>query len=155
MKIHISQPCNEDWNAMTPKEKGRFCDSCAKVVVDFSQMTDNEIVAYFQVNNAKKTCGHFKKEQLLQKEKIVIDLATMPKNMSFRNIFIACCMAVFSSLFFISCNTNSNHTNATGGEPIVVDSTLINDNDGGIAAGEPVVIEEMQGEICIVDSTKK
>ena len=61
--FHIPQPCHEDWDKMTPGAKGRFCESCSKNVVDFSLMTDNEVLNYFK-NNTGKVCGRFANDQL-------------------------------------------------------------------------------------------
>jgi len=63
LQIHIPTPCHENWDAMTPEAKGRFCGSCAKVVVDFSVMTDNEVLNYLKKNSGS-TCGHFTSDQL-------------------------------------------------------------------------------------------
>jgi hypothetical protein len=65
-KITIPEPCNKGWKNMVPKENGRFCDSCDKVVVDFTSMTDAEIVKLIEEKEKKqiKTCGHFKKTQI-------------------------------------------------------------------------------------------
>lgn len=46
-RIEIPKPCHEDWDAMTPNENGRFCGSCAKTVVDFTNMQTAEIQRYF------------------------------------------------------------------------------------------------------------
>jgi hypothetical protein len=48
---------------MTPENKGRFCASCAKSVVDFSLMTDNEVLAHLSKNTGN-LCGRFDAEQL-------------------------------------------------------------------------------------------
>lgn len=63
-KITIPAPCHEDWNSMTQKEKGRFCGSCKKTVMDFTQLSSSEIQNYLSENQHQKTCGHFKREQL-------------------------------------------------------------------------------------------
>jgi hypothetical protein len=63
LQIHIPTPCHENWDVMTPEAKGRFCGSCAKVVVDFSVMTDNEVLNYLKKNSGN-TCGHFTTDQL-------------------------------------------------------------------------------------------
>lgn len=63
MKITISNPCTEDWQTMTATEKGRFCAVCQKCVVDFTTMTDAEIVRYLKGQEGK-TCGRFTKGQL-------------------------------------------------------------------------------------------
>lgn len=63
LRITISQPCHEDWNAMTPAQQGRHCASCNKVVMDFTAMSDAQIIVYFQ--SAKgNTCGRFYNNQL-------------------------------------------------------------------------------------------
>jgi len=61
-KVSLSFQCNEDWNKMTQMEKGRHCDSCNKIVVDFSPLTDSQIVNYLLQN--KNTCGKFNPTQL-------------------------------------------------------------------------------------------
>lgn len=67
--ISIPKPCYEDWNKMSPNNKGRFCVSCSKTVVDFTQMNREEIHTYFKQNSEKKTCGHFYASQLEDSKK--------------------------------------------------------------------------------------
>lgn len=57
MKVHIQDPCKENWNEMTPQEQGRHCAKCDKVVVDFTKMNDYEILSH--VNGNSNTCGRF------------------------------------------------------------------------------------------------
>src|SRR6218665_126524 len=64
IKVTINEPCHEDWGKMTPNEKGRFCDSCAKPVIDFSTSTDIEIIQFLEEHKGQKTCGRFKATQL-------------------------------------------------------------------------------------------
>jgi hypothetical protein len=61
--IQVPEPCHEDWSKMTKAEKGRYCDSCCKEVVDFSIMTDREILNYLSKPRGK-TCGNFLPDQL-------------------------------------------------------------------------------------------
>jgi len=63
-KITIPKPCHEDWNTMTQEEKGRFCGSCKKTVIDFTKLSNSEVQDYLSENKHQKICGHFKKEQL-------------------------------------------------------------------------------------------
>jgi len=63
-KISIPKPCHEDWKLMTPEDKGRFCGACSKLVIDFSVMTEGEIIYFFQNHQNEKVCGHIKKTQL-------------------------------------------------------------------------------------------
>lgn len=41
--ISIPDPCNENWDEMTPVEKGRYCDSCEKVVHDVTNFSDDRL----------------------------------------------------------------------------------------------------------------
>jgi hypothetical protein len=49
---------------MTPDDKGRFCKSCRKQVVDFSSMSDEQLIALFRKPASGGTCGRFKPDQL-------------------------------------------------------------------------------------------
>jgi len=61
--VSIPQPCHENWDAMTPQDKGCFCASCAKTVIDFSQMSDAQVLNY--LSQAKgRVCGRFAQDQI-------------------------------------------------------------------------------------------
>lgn len=62
-KIIIKTPCSENWETMIPNEEGNHCLSCRKTVVDFTSMTDSQIIHYFQ-NYKGKTCGRFLETQV-------------------------------------------------------------------------------------------
>ncbi len=69
LQISIAEPCHENWDKMTPVNRGRFCDSCQKQVVDFSNMSDREIAAFFKKPTQSLTkggsiCGRFMSDQL-------------------------------------------------------------------------------------------
>ncbi|WP_431243925.1 hypothetical protein ACQ9BO_05510 [Flavobacterium sp. P21] len=70
-KITIPEPCHENWDAMTPKDNGRFCMSCSKTVIDFASMLPEEIQHFFIQNQNKKICGRFRNEQL---ETIIVQI---------------------------------------------------------------------------------
>ncbi len=63
--LRIKKPCTENWEAMTPVEKGRFCDSCQKTVVDFSSMSESDIIQFFQnyAGDKKQICGRLQAGQ--------------------------------------------------------------------------------------------
>ncbi len=48
---------------MQPEEKGRFCSSCSKTVVDFNLMSDGEVLSWL-ADAGGKTCGRFAADQL-------------------------------------------------------------------------------------------
>jgi hypothetical protein len=63
-KITIPKPCHEDWDKMSPNEKGKHCCVCEKTVVDFTAMQPQEIKSFFEAKKGEKVCGHFKTEQV-------------------------------------------------------------------------------------------
>ena len=60
--ITIPQPCQQPWQNMTTAGNGRYCDHCCKTVIDFSVMSNHEIVTHLQANS--NVCGRFEKQQL-------------------------------------------------------------------------------------------
>ena len=63
-QLQIPQPCHEDWNKMTPGDKGRFCDSCQKTVRDFTGMSDAQLITFFKKPSTGSVCGRFFNDQL-------------------------------------------------------------------------------------------
>jgi len=63
MNLTIPKPCHESWDEMTPAEQGRFCGACQKTVIDFSNMSDRELAAFFK-KPAGPVCGRFQQDQL-------------------------------------------------------------------------------------------
>ncbi|WP_395062316.1 carboxypeptidase-like regulatory domain-containing protein [Flavobacterium sp.] len=61
--IKIDKPCSEDFKTFKKTDNGGFCNSCKKTVVDFTKMSDQEILTYFS-NEKSKTCGLFLESQL-------------------------------------------------------------------------------------------
>lgn len=61
--LSISNPCHERWDQMTQVEKGKFCASCQKTVVDFTGMNDRQLAEFFKKAN-DSTCGLFYQDQL-------------------------------------------------------------------------------------------
>jgi CarboxypepD_reg-like domain/Secretion system C-terminal sorting domain len=49
---------------MTPADKGKFCGSCQKQVIDFSHMNDREIAQFFKKPSTGSVCGRFMNDQL-------------------------------------------------------------------------------------------
>ena len=61
--LGIDKPCSEKFENFKATQAGGFCGSCQKEVIDFTQMTDKEVMLYFH-NNQKKSCGRFNESQL-------------------------------------------------------------------------------------------
>ena len=63
-KLNIPEPCHEDWQKMSPTQKGKFCASCQKEVIDFTKLSATEIAR--KTKNATQLCGRFTSTQLEQ-----------------------------------------------------------------------------------------
>jgi hypothetical protein len=64
IQLTIPAPCHENWEAMTPVEKGRFCAACQKQVMDFSRMNDRQVAEFFKKPSTGSVCGRFMQDQL-------------------------------------------------------------------------------------------
>lgn len=64
IQLSIPVPCHEDWDKMSPVEKGKFCGSCQKQVVDFTRMSDREVALFFKKPSTGSVCGRFMTDQL-------------------------------------------------------------------------------------------
>ncbi|WP_299215822.1 carboxypeptidase-like regulatory domain-containing protein [uncultured Aquimarina sp.] len=91
--LNIKSPCTEDFKNFSPTEKGGFCNSCTKEVIDFSTMNSQEIVHYFETNTTKNTCGRFNSKQLTTYN---IHTAPKRKNISFISGIAFAFIALFS-----------------------------------------------------------
>jgi len=66
LQLRIPTPCHENWENMHPNEKGRHCMACQKTVVDFTLMSDAEIIHYFSKASGS-VCGRVGADQLNRK----------------------------------------------------------------------------------------
>src|SRR6476661_1854652 len=64
IQLTIADPCHENWDQMTQAEKGRFCASCQKQVIDFTGMSDSQLAAFFKKPSGGSVCGRFYQDQL-------------------------------------------------------------------------------------------
>ncbi|WP_347923077.1 energy transducer TonB [Pontimicrobium sp. SW4] len=101
--ISIPKPCHEDWNTMTPKEKGRFCDSCSKTVIDFTNMRTHEIQDFIIKNKNNRICGHFKQTQL-DSINLRIPSHVLSKKHSFNKLFLIALMIIMGTSLFSCTN---------------------------------------------------
>jgi hypothetical protein len=60
--ISIPRPCHEDWQQMTRVAQGRHCQSCCKTVIDFTAMSNVEVINYLAVH--KNICGRIEHGRL-------------------------------------------------------------------------------------------
>jgi len=71
LKIELTNPCNEAWEDMhVTAPYRRHCASCAKEVIDFRKMTDQQLINFFSKNNGPM-CGRFRESQLTRELSII------------------------------------------------------------------------------------
>lgn len=63
LQLHVPTPCHENWANMQPPEKGRHCAACQKTVVDFTAMSDTEIIRYMS-KAGPHVCGRLAPDQV-------------------------------------------------------------------------------------------
>ncbi|MFI5151530.1 MAG: hypothetical protein ACHQRM_17515 [Bacteroidia bacterium] len=63
-KLHIANPCFENWEKMLPEEQGRHCLKCKTTVTDFTDMTDQELIQFLSAHKGLTGCGRFRDDQV-------------------------------------------------------------------------------------------
>ncbi|HET6993110.1 MAG TPA: hypothetical protein VFJ43_17380 [Bacteroidia bacterium] len=96
--ITIPNPCPEKWENMSPVAGGAFCDKCSKTVFDFSNSSNEEIIAFLSAEKGKKICGKIRKVQLAESR-------------SFYSKFLAAIAIAFTPVIFASCGNKTDDGN--------------------------------------------
>lgn len=99
LNLSVPKPCHKNWNEMLTEEKGRFCQSCSKTVLDFTGKSNDEIIALFENNKTEKVCGRFRKDQL-ESIKIEIPKVLLFSQTSFRKSFLLALFVVMGTTLF-------------------------------------------------------
>jgi hypothetical protein len=106
--ITVPNPCNENWDSMTPQNQGRFCTSCQLIVTDFTKMDDKEIIHYFRTHQNEKICGHFRNEQLTRMKITITSAQLQNTNWSIIQQIRIAIFLVFASTLFSCSSSDSN-----------------------------------------------
>jgi hypothetical protein len=112
IQIKVPKPCHENWHNMTLKEQGRFCASCEKIVVDFSKMSDRELLNHLSKAVGQPVCGRFANDQLNR------NMAPVANKRRFSLMYVWN-LLLATALFFESCN------DSTTGEPKVLEKPVV------------------------------
>ncbi|MBP0902605.1 energy transducer TonB [Mariniflexile gromovii] len=165
--ISIPKPCHEDWNAMSPKEKGKFCSSCSKTVIDFTKMNTNEIQDFIHENKNNRICGHFKQTQL-DSIHLHIPSQILTQQQSFHKLFLLALLIVMGTTLMNCTNKNGNKQKidsievvdnkndtfmATFGEPLVSEKDSTPNNTCKTNSLKTPKIPELEGEVEIIGNT--
>jgi hypothetical protein len=116
VSIGIERPCLEKWANMEAGAEGRLCGLCNKTVVDFSLMSDKDILTYL-AGHKGGLCGRLKQSQLNRPLEAAHGI-TRIKPISLR---IAASMALVLGLSKVSSAQATGHTAAIIGDTIRVE----------------------------------
>lgn len=137
--LYVPKPCSENWEAMSPQGKGRFCAVCNKCVIDFTQKQPEEILQILTEIENEKVCGTFYNHQLnIEEEK-----SQKVKNQFFRlipNIFqnSRVTLAVLSLILFLT-GCSKDRPLRTGEVAVELnEDSLSND---GVTIGEAIIVD--------------
>jgi hypothetical protein len=134
--ISIPKPCQENWNDMIPEEKGRFCDSCSKTVIDFTKLNTYQIQEFINENKSNRICGHFKQSQL-DSINFRIPSQVLVKRQNFGSIFLLALLITMGTSLMNCTNKNGDKQKIDSIE--VVDSA--NNETINVSLGLPYLTE--------------
>lgn len=151
--LAIPEPCNENWASMTPKEKGRFCNSCSKTVIDFTQMNTKEVQEYIHKNNEQLICGHIRQDQL-DTINLKIPERIFHKKISFHKAFLLALLLTMGTTL-LSCTNGNGKLKKIKSVEIVssINNGMLLSKDSIEDNPENTVLSEIMGALEI-DSTK-
>lgn len=101
--LSIPEPCSKAWEQMTPCGSGKFCNSCQKTVIDFTDYSEAQIAAFFADKRGESVCGRFYAAQI---EEAVFSYVA-PAQKSYRTLAMAASVAVLTVLSFTADGQNS------------------------------------------------
>lgn len=132
-KLTIPEPCTENWNKMTPNENGRFCLSCSKTVVDFTEMLADEVQHFFIQNQNQNICGRFKNSQL---NTITIQIPSRILNNQryYHKMFLLALFITMGTTLF-SCQDKNGNKQKIDKVEVIQDGTPVEH----ISVGEPKI----------------
>ncbi|MEO6979683.1 MAG: carboxypeptidase-like regulatory domain-containing protein [Mucilaginibacter sp.] len=103
-RLNIPQPCGQDWSQMTATESGRHCESCAKTVVDFTRMSNDEVICYLSTN--RHVCARIGAQQMTSINMQLVSRQSQNKGGWAKWVMVA-------SLFVATAYNRANAQNAT------------------------------------------
>lgn len=139
--LYIPEPCSENWESMSPQEKGRFCSACNKCVIDFTQKRPQEIQQIIEEKKDDQVCGRFYNHQLNMpdsSEKLKESFFKYIPSYFQNNKIVFTLFSLI--LFLIGCSKPKEEVCMTTGlvDIIEEDSTITKD----YVMGEPIMIDD-------------
>jgi len=154
LQISIPTPCHENWHNMTVADKGRFCASCQKNVIDFTQSSDRQIAEAFKKGD--NLCGRFLKSQLerdlvIPKDKNTLWMAASAAVVAFLGLGNDKVFAQTEKAETVQVENDkaTNSTDSPGGERVVTGTVV---DDTGLAIPGVRVVNVNIGKSVLTDS---
>ncbi len=123
---------------MTPHGNGRHCSHCAKTVIDFTKMTNEQIQQVFTQKSSGSICGRFKSMQL-QQVRIELPQNIFNIDLPVWKRFLVASLLVFSVTLF-SCDAG------TTAEAVTTSVTAVA-NRTSVITGDTIIIEQGSNSI--------
>ena len=73
LNVHL-QPCDADWQQMTPTAQGRHCTHCDRGVHDFTNASATDLAQARAASSDGRVCGRFRSEQLAPRPQLRLRL---------------------------------------------------------------------------------
>jgi len=141
-KIIIPEPCNEDWDKMTPDATGRFCLACNKSVIDFTNKPPEEIQHFFLKNQNKEICGRFKNSQL-DVVSIQIPSQVLFSQTQYHKMFLLALFVVMGTSLFSCATVNGDKQKIEKVEVVEYDKK---DNNSSLPITEEEFLKMIQND---------
>jgi TonB family protein len=134
---------------MLPNDKGRFCNSCQKNVIDFTNKSNEEISQYIQEHIQNGVCGRMRVSQFQTHKHFQTVAVKAPIDNKYRQRFQYSCIAL-GSLLILACSQHQNtnikttvtKTEITQNDSSKIDSITLNNGDTDSVKFATTAIEE-------------
>jgi hypothetical protein len=146
--ISINKPCTENWDKMQSQGANKFCQQCSTIIIDFSKMSDKEVIDFLEQRKYQQTCGKFEAKRL---EKLNYQLSL---NRSKRSLIKPILTAAFLTTATLSATAQKcekpistykiiqHQINSDSAETVVIRGKLV-DLEGEVLISANVYIQEI------------
>lgn len=112
-RVHIQEPCHENWDKMTRTEQGKFCSFCEKEVMDFSNYSKEKLNQSLKEIHDQRTeiCGRFDAKQLSDSSINMVEIDY--HKLTFQQLFIMSIVVVFFLGGLASCKVTDKTIGVT------------------------------------------
>ena len=132
LRFNVENPCHQSWDSMRSVDRGKFCQSCQKEVVDFTAMSDSELLGYFSNPTSAKSCGRFRSDQILRS----IERSEIRRPGAWRHKLLAICSSFFLGLQSVRAQMPIDD------EPTHINGKIVDDANESLVGANVVLVSE-------------